>query len=162
VVTALPPEAVDNATLSRNTIVNADTGISAGDAVITGTDNVVTGTLIGIAGVSVLATTSVTLNRSDVTSYVVPMGGAGLFDLTCNWWGNAAGPQNVPEDVPAAVFTPFATVPIANNPGVTCGSGASGAARISGSATAPMSAPSAAAPRLRTGVLRTSRRPPPL
>lgn len=162
VVTALPPEAVDNATLSRNTIVNADTGISAGDAVITGTDNVVTGTLIGIAGVSVLATTSVTLNRSDVTSYVVPMGGAGLFDLTCNWWGNAAGPANVPADVLAAVFTPFATVPIANNAGVTCGSGASGAPGINGSLTAPMSVPSGAPPRLKAGVVRTRKRPSPL
>jgi hypothetical protein len=161
VVTALPPEAVDNATVSGNTIVNADTGISAGDAVITGTDNVVTGTLMGISAVSVLATTSVTLNRSDVTSYVVPMGGAGLFDLTCNWWGSAAGPENVSEDVPAAVFTPFATVPIANNPGVTCGSGASGAP-VNGSFTAPMSAPSGAPPRLKAGVVRTRKRPSPL
>ena len=119
-------------------IINADTGISAGDAVITGTDNVVTGTLMGISAVSVLATTSVTLNRSDVTSYVVPMGGVGLFDLTCNWWGDVVGPQNVPEDVAAALFTPFAAGPIANHPEVVCAGGVIGAPRINGALTAPI------------------------
>ena len=138
ITTAVAPgEVVDNATVSGNTIVNADTGISAHDAVVTGTDNVITETLMGISAVSVLLTTSVTLNRSDVTSYVVPMDGAGLSDLTCNWWGNTAGPQNVPVGVPAGVFTPFATAPIANNPGLTCG-GALGAPPINGSLTAPL------------------------
>ncbi len=120
-----------NAMLSGNTIVNADTGLSAHDAVITGTDNIITGTLVGIAGLSVTTTTSVSLNRSDVTSYVLPMTGDGLVDLTCNWWGTDAGPLNVPVGVPAGVFTPFATAPIANIAGVTCG-GTLGAPRING------------------------------
>jgi len=127
-----------NATVSGNTIVNADTGLSAHDALITGTDNVITGTLVAIAGVSVTTTTSLSLNRSDVTSYVVPMAGDGLVDLTCNWWGTDAGPQNVPLGLPTGVFTPFATVPIANNTGVTCGSGAIGAPTINRSLTAPL------------------------
>ena len=105
---------------------------------ITGTDNVITGTLVGIAGVSVATTTSLSLNRSDVTSYVVPLAGDGLVDLTCNWWGTDAGPQRVPVGVPTAVFTPFATVPIANNAGVTCGSGTIGAPTINRSLTAPL------------------------
>ena len=125
-----------DATVSRNIIVNADTGLSAHDALITGTDNVITGTLVGIAGVSVTTTTSVSLNRSDVTSYVIPIAGVGLVDLTCNWWGTDAGPQNVPVGVPAAVFTPFATTPIANNAGLTCG-GALGAPRVNGLLTTP-------------------------
>ena len=126
-----------DATVSRNIIINADTGLSAHDAVITGTDNVITGTLVGIAGVSVTTTTSVSLNRSDVTSYVLPMTGDGLVDLTCNWWGTDAGPLNVPVGVPAGVFTPFATAPIANNAGVTCG-GTLGAPRINGLRTGPL------------------------
>ena len=126
-----------DATVSRNIIFNADTGLSAHDAVITGTDNVITGTLVGIAGVSVTTTTSVSLNRSDVTSYVIPITGDGLVDLTCNWWGTDVGPQNVPVGVPAGVFTPFATAPIANNAGVTCG-GALGAPRINGLLTPPL------------------------
>jgi hypothetical protein len=127
-----------NAMVSGNTIVNADTGLSAHDALITGTDNVITGTLVAIAGVSVTTTTSLSLNRSDVTSYVVPMAGDGLVDLTCNWWGTDAGPQNVPLGLATGVFTPFATVPIANNTGVTCGSGAIGAPTINRSLTAPL------------------------
>lgn len=126
-----------DATVSRNIIVNADTGLSAHDALITGTDNVITGTLVGIAGVSVTTTTSVSLNRSDVTSYVIPIAGDGLVDLTCNWWGTDAGPLNVPVGVLATVFTPFATTPIANNAGVTCGV-ALGAPRVNGLLTTPL------------------------
>jgi len=126
-----------DATVSRNIIVNADTGLSAHDALITGTDNVITGTLVGIAGVSVTTTTSVSLNRSDVTSYVIPIAGDGLVDLTCNWWGTDAGPLNVPVGVLATVFTPFATTPIANNAGVTCGV-ALGAPRVNGLVTTPL------------------------
>lgn len=126
-----------DATVSRNIIFNADTGLSAHDAVITGTDNVITGTLVGIAGVSVTTTTSVSLNRSDVTSYVLPMTGDGLVDLTCNWWGTDAGPLNVPVGILAGVFTPFATAPIANNAGVTCG-GTLGAPLINGLRTRPL------------------------
>ena len=126
-----------DATVSRNIIVNADTGLSAHDALITGTDNVITGTLVGIAGVSVTTTTSVSLNRSDVTSYIIPIAGDGLVDLTCNWWGTDAGPLNVPVGVLATVFTPFATTPIANNAGVTCGV-ALGAPRVNGLVTTPL------------------------
>jgi len=79
----------------------------------------------------------VSLNRSDVTSYVIPIAGDGLVDLTCNWWGTLAGPLNVPVGVPAAVFTPFATTPIANNAGVTCGV-ALGAPRVNGLLTTPL------------------------
>ena len=127
-----------NATVSRNIVVNAVAGLSVADHVMTGTDNVMTGVSVGIAAVSVSQTTSVSLNRSDVTSYVVPMVGDGLADLTCNWWGSAVGPQNVPVGIPASVFTPFATTPIANNAGVACGSGAIGAPSINRSLTAPL------------------------
>jgi len=146
-----------DATVSRNIIVNADTGLSAHDALITGTDNVITGTLVGIAGVSVTTTTSVSLNRSDVTSYVIPIAGDGLVDLTCNWWGTDAGPLNVPVGVLATVFTPFATTPIANNAGVTCGV-ALGAPRVNGLVTTPLRPSLVPTP----GAAVTAKRPLPL
>jgi len=151
-----------DATLSRNIVVNADTGLKVVSAVITGTDNVITGVSVGVAGAG--PATSVSLNHSDVTSYVTPMTGDGLVDLTCNWWGNAVGPQNVPTDVPATVFTPWATGPVANNAGGTCNGagspGATGAARLNASPRAWVGAPPLPQVAPTTSVGGTRKRPP--
>ena len=40
--------------------------------------------------------------------------------LTCNWWGDAAGPQNVDPSLPTAIFSPWATAPIAGTGGSGC------------------------------------------
>ncbi len=70
-------------------------------------------------------------HRNDISDYVTPMAtGAppfsagipplGSSSVTCNWWGNASGPQSVVPGTDAAKYTPFATTPIANMPAVVC------------------------------------------
>jgi YVTN family beta-propeller protein len=58
---------------------------------------------------------------NDITSYVNPFAlGAPNGALTCNWWGDSGGPQNVPAGADPAVSTPWATAPIANGAGGSC------------------------------------------
>ncbi len=46
------------------------------------------------------------LNFSDFTNYVELIADdAGTSDLTCNWWDNTNGPQNIVSVVPS-VYTP--------------------------------------------------------
>lgn len=120
---ALPP--IGNATVTHNTVTNAVKGLDARDALITGTDNVINAVSTGIFGADLFGEdlTSVTINNSDITNYVVPLDGDGLTNLTCNWWGSAAGPQNVPGGVPTSVYTPWAVAPIANGAGGSCTGG---------------------------------------
>ena len=106
-------------TVSGNKVTNARAGIEATNAsTISGSDNVIDVVYQGISGVPTLARPSITINRSDITRYVVPFTGRGLTDLTCNWWGSAAGPLNIPSV--ASVYTPWAVAPIANGAGGSC------------------------------------------
>jgi hypothetical protein len=85
---------------------------------VTGTDNVFdrvdTGLELWGAGVSI--------RRSDVTNYWMAFNGFGLSDgdLSCNWWGTPAGPQNMEWYLHPGVYTPWAAEPIANRSTVSC------------------------------------------
>jgi hypothetical protein len=65
------------------------------------------------------------LSRNDITDYLIPFSGTfGGGALACNWWGTAAGPQNVPAGTDSSIYTPWATGPIARGAGGVCdGSG---------------------------------------
>lgn len=108
-----------SASLSGNRVSGAWTGLSFGQAgtIASGSDN----TISNVGSVMfVYMSTSVTLHRNDFTNYgnaIQYIYQAGTVSLTCNWWGNAAGPQNVGQW--ATLYTPWATVPIANSQ-VTC------------------------------------------
>jgi parallel beta-helix repeat protein len=79
-------------------------------------DNVLTGMAQGFVAGDELSAMQV--NRNDVLDAVRSVDGAGVIDARCNWWGSAGGPG--PAGVPAGVYTPWATEPIANRPAVQC------------------------------------------
>lgn len=69
----------------------------------------------------------ITFHRNDVTNAIRsfgPWAGLVTLDATCNWWGSAAGPQNMlwPIGVPLSpsVYTPWATEPIAGKSNASC------------------------------------------
>jgi hypothetical protein len=78
------------------------------------------------------ANSIVAAQRNDFTNYSYAVSGlvsgAGIVSTpalsagsaTCNWWGSAGGPVNVPSGVSFTVYTPYSTVPIAGQPSVTC------------------------------------------
>jgi hypothetical protein len=81
-------------------------------------DNVLTSVGQGIAAWDALALSRMHANRNDVLNAAVAVAGNWDIDARCNWWGSAAGPGTA--WVPPAAYTPWATVPIANRPAVTC------------------------------------------
>lgn len=107
--------------LSNNTIMNAFRGLRFNDnAMATGTDNVIEDVEVGIQAFGPLNT--ITISSSDFTNYVTPMDvefANPVPILTCNWWGFDTGPV-APEVPDASLYTPWATVPIANEPAVVC------------------------------------------
>ena len=106
-----------NQTIDGNTISGAVRGLEGSAALQSARDNVITGVFTAFSGTF---GTNPLLNN-DVSNYVTPFTltfGAG--GLTCNWWGNAAGPQNIPVGANAAIYTPWATAPIARGAGGTC------------------------------------------
>ena len=108
------------AIVNRNEITKARRGItlSQGSTITAGADNTLDNLFVAV--VSEVGS-SVVLNFSDFTNYVESIADdAGTSDLTCNWWGNIAGPQNIPFAIPDGVYTPFATAPIANGAGGPC------------------------------------------
>ena len=109
------------ATVSRNAVTNAAKGIEGVNAAVTGSDNAIDLVYTGISGVQdVGAATGITINRSDITRYIVPLAGVGLTDLTCNWWGLATGPLNVATSIATSIYTAWAVAPIANGAGGGC------------------------------------------
>jgi hypothetical protein len=104
-------------TLSGNTVTNAAVGIQTDTAEVAGSDNFITTVHTGIED---LPGSVGFITESDVTGYQFAIDGLGNLDLTCNWWGSAAGPTAVGVSITADVYTPFATGPIAGTGG-TCG-----------------------------------------
>jgi len=112
--------------LAGNTVTNAYRGLDAGsETPITATHNTMRVTHTAVRGSAGVAT------ENDFEDYVLPFEAVDAARLQCNWWGSAAGPQNVPADVPSSLFTPWATTPIANagQPACDGGTDAAGASR---------------------------------
>ena len=113
---------------SRNRITNAGVGARAfHGGVIEGRDNVFTrifGEVFGAhdRGINLL-------QFNDVIGYEFPMGAGGspvadephrgTLEITCNYWGGDA-PWNVPPNIPASAYTPYATSPIAGTGATSC------------------------------------------
>ena len=108
--------------VSGNTVQGARDGIMvvAGTVKPTGSDN-------KVCGVKTAIITQVggqlAITDSDITDYVEPIGTAvpfGAGDLTNNWWGSAAGPIGVDPSIPAGVYSPWASSPVANTSTTGC------------------------------------------
>jgi hypothetical protein len=107
--------------LDGNSVTNAYRGLEAGpETPITATHNSVRVTHTAVRGSAGLAT------ENDFEDYVLPFEAVTAASLPCNWWGSAAGPQNVPAGTPASLFTPWATAPIANAAQPACDGGLDG------------------------------------
>lgn len=113
---------LESVEVSGNTIKNVYQGVMFGDAVLTATGR---GNTIEnvIHGFMAFAGTDLTFRFSDITNYagqpaVVFEGGA--LDISCNWWGSAAGPSNAADLSP---YRPWATAPIAGTDATSCSGG---------------------------------------
>jgi hypothetical protein len=109
--------------IDNNRVSGAWHGISTWNASGSGTGNVIT-----TASTAVHAGTergdTFTFRFNDITGYANPFNGAAFTSvngsLTCNWWGSAAGPSNVMNWVPQAVYSPWATAPTTTGGLPTC------------------------------------------
>lgn len=118
-------------------IGNRVSGVSAAIAVysINGTvvdahDNVIKDVFTGLRGDGnpmnpAPINSVIDFRRNDVTNAVRafgPWAGLVTLDATCNWWGSAAGPQNMawPGPLSPSVYTPWATEPIAGRSSISC------------------------------------------
>ncbi len=101
-----------DATLNRNTFTHVRAGVVVHSAgTVTGSDNVFTDPFIGM---SIHDSGTAQFNYNDFVNPVHAIEDFnGTSNLRCNWWGSAAGPQGILQPIPAAVWTPFATAPIA-------------------------------------------------
>jgi hypothetical protein len=105
---------------------------SINGTVIDAHDNIIDGVFTGLHGDGnplnpAPINSVINFRRNDVTNAVRsfgPWAGLVTLDATCNWWGSAAGPQNMlwPIGVPLdpGVYTPWATEPIAGRSTVSC------------------------------------------
>lgn len=110
------------ATVNGNSFDGLASGIELHNgSTLTGRDNAFT--LIGGTAISVFVGTA-DFRFNDFTGQATDIGGGGegSSDLTCNYWGNAAGPQSVVGGIPTTVYTPWALAAIAG----TMASGCSG------------------------------------
>ena len=110
--------------ISENTIRGVREGLllvqPAGLDVI-GLDNVIDDVADGII---VLGVVDLSLHSSDVTNAGQDIGGdLPPGSLTCNWWDSPLGPQSLDPNVAAAVYTPWATAPVAGTSTTTCSGG---------------------------------------
>ena len=109
-----------SASVSGNHVSGAHNGLAFSSATVSGADNVVT----SVGSVLHIFLSTVSLHRSDFTDYARAIQFVfeyGSSSIACNWWGNATGPQNVDPWIDPALYTPWATEPIASRPSVTCG-----------------------------------------
>jgi len=125
------------ATISRNTIERAATGIASMEAsdVTSGRDNIIQTTWVAVRTNSIGADDSfdngrVTLNFSDITDYasaVWSQPGDASSDLTCNFWGAVLGGEPtgfLHDNAPApTTFVPWATGPVAGTGANSCTGG---------------------------------------
>jgi hypothetical protein len=102
--------------VSDNRITNAYHGIMTWEAEATATGNIITGTTLAV-GSNTASGRRFMLNWNDITDYAQPFHGSSFWSVpgsaTCNWWGSAAGPSNVPSEAPPNVYSPWAMSPIA-------------------------------------------------
>lgn len=105
-------------TVSGNTLSGAAYGIqgAVGGTLLSAQDNIISTVLTGFSN-----TVAAPFINNDVTTYVNPFElGVPAGTLICNWWGDPNGPANVPGGADPAVFTPWATGPIAQGGGGLC------------------------------------------
>jgi hypothetical protein len=111
---------------SGNTIGGARFGIIAvnGSVIHTGRDNVVSNSHTAIATFGAIGPGMgrAVLSYSDFIQYVTAFQGqaSDLSVLQCNYWGTSTGPNPAPAGVPASVYTPWATAPIAGTGATGC------------------------------------------
>lgn len=114
----------------RNTIVNANMGISVlSGGVLTGQDNRIRNVRTAVAAydLSGLGQSLATLRSNDFTGYAASILNDTFdpgSDLTCNWWGTAAGPQNFEGGQSSvSISTPWATESVAGSSVASCTGG---------------------------------------
>jgi hypothetical protein len=119
VAASLSAEAVG--TLAGNTFTALASGIELhGGASLTGRDNI-----FGLSGTAISIFDGFADFRfNDLTGQATDIGSAGdgTSILTCNWWDDAAGPQEV-AGAPSSMFTPWALAPIAGTGASDCAGG---------------------------------------
>lgn len=108
--------------VSGNSIAGAfiAVGTEGGSVKMAAEDNIVSTVW---TGVRVANGGQMSFYSSDLTDYIVPIDPAepfGAGDLTCNWWGNPAGPQGLDPGILASVYTPWAVVPVAGTSTTGC------------------------------------------
>jgi len=114
-----------NATAISNTVTRSNLGIWFDQSNGGGNDNVISQvhTAAGawaVDGVNVTSYSTISFSRNTISTYVQPLppwlmqGATAGSTFRCNWWGTATGaPTNASPNVPAALYTPWATAPIA-------------------------------------------------
>jgi hypothetical protein len=118
----------------RNTAENADVGVLVSEFNPGGVSGSTGGRLEGgdnafdlvRLAVGLWGASTADFRSTDFTDYVHPLFEGGRdqpSDLTCNWWGAAAGPSNMDPSVDPALYTPWATTPVAGSSTTTCAGG---------------------------------------
>jgi hypothetical protein len=109
------------ASINGNQIANVWQGFVVGNlSAAVASNNVMTHVQTAFGGFGTVGNGA--FARNDVTDYSTEIFNTPAFtalNLRCNWWGSASGPVNSAGLSPAT-FTPFASTPIANQPGVSC------------------------------------------
>jgi hypothetical protein len=120
---AITVEGSSTAELTGNEVSNANSGFYArAGGTITGRDNRATNVRIGVQILDAGSAETLRFNdiqgasHQDVRQWGVTSGS----DLTCNWWGSAAGPQAVDSPQGAAIYTPWATAAVAGTGATSC------------------------------------------
>jgi hypothetical protein len=110
-----------SATISNNALSSAYVGFNISNGSnVHGRDNIVTNVSQGL---QVFNTNTVAITRSDFSNYTTALitdSASGI--AVCNWWGSTEGPQGIAPWYSTAIYAPWSTSPIANEPTVTCGS----------------------------------------
>jgi len=125
---AIEVEAGATLTALRNTITNTASGIAGynGGIVEDARDNVIDNVRQGIG---VYGGSQVNARFNDITNASqldidIPDSDPALSNLTCNFWGDANGPDSVTPNVPSGLYTPFAADSIAGKGATSCTAGA--------------------------------------
>jgi hypothetical protein len=107
-----------SAVVSSNNISGAYTAMQIVGSEVSGTNNAVNGVRNGLL---VYLTHRVSISRSDFGNYVRAIDtDVSGWTATCNYWGSAGGPSGVAPWIDRAIYTPWASSPIAHWPTVVC------------------------------------------